>query len=108
MNSEMSVMKLKALAFSVLVAAMSVTGCQQVPTAGAGTAGGGGGAGNGAAGGGYGTGGAGGLRQRRGWLRHGQRRSSTLPADLRNPSSILAQRIIYFDLRPLPTSARNT
>jgi peptidoglycan-associated lipoprotein len=89
MNSEMSVMKLKVLAFSVLVAALSVTGCQQVPTAGAGGTGGVGGAG----GNGYGTGGGNGAGGT-GGTGSGQ----YTPADLRNPGSILAQRVIYFDL----------
>lgn len=107
MNSEMSVMKLKVLAFSVLVAALSVTGCQQVPTAGAGGTGGVGGAG----GNGYGTGGAygngaggtggtgGGYGNGTGGAYgNGTGGGQYTPADLRNPSSILAQRVIYFDL----------
>jgi len=101
MNSEMSVMKLKVLAFSVLVAAaLSVTGCQQVPTAGAGGMGGVGGAG----GNGYGTSGNGaggaygnGTGYGNGGYANGGAGQYT-PADLRNPSSILAQRVIYFDL----------
>ncbi|MEN9422644.1 MAG: peptidoglycan-associated lipoprotein Pal [Pseudomonadota bacterium] len=106
MNSEMSVMKLKVLAFSVLVAALSVTGCQQVPTAGAGGTGGVGGAGgngygtgggNGAGGTG-GTGGAYGNGYGNGGYGNGTGSGQYTPADLRNPGSILAQRVIYFDL----------
>ena len=106
MNSEMSVMKLKVLAFSVLVAALSVTGCQQVPTAGAGGTGGVGGAGgngygtgggNGAGGTG-GTGGAYGNGYGNGGYGNGAGSGQYTPADLRNPGSILAQRVIYFDL----------
>ena len=106
MNSEMSVMKLKVLAFSVLVAALSVTGCQQVPTAGAGGTGGVGGAGgngygtgggNGAGGTG-GTGGAYGNGYENGGYGNGTGSGQYTPADLRNPGSILAQRVIYFDL----------
>lgn len=105
MNSEMSVMKLKVLAFSVLVAALSVTGCQQVPTAGAGGTGGVGGAGgngygtgggNGAGGTG-GTGGAYGNGYGNGGYGNGTGSGQYTPADLRNPGSILAQRVIYFD-----------
>ena len=106
MNSEMSVMKLKVLAFSVLVAALSVTGCQQVPTAGAGGTGGvggvggngyGTGGGNGAGGTG-GTGGAYGNGYGNGGYGNGTGSGQYTPADLRNPGSILAQRVIYFDL----------
>ena len=106
MNSEMSVMKLKVLAFSVLIAALSVTGCQQVPTAGAGGTGGVGGAGgngygtgggNGAGGTG-GTGGAYGNGYGNGGYGNGTGSGQYTPADLRNPGSILAQRVIYFDL----------
>ena len=106
MNSEMSVMKLKVLAFSVLVAALSVTGCQQVPTAGAGGTGGVGGAGgngygtgggNGAGGTG-GTGGAYGNSYGNGGYGNGTGSGQYTPADLRNPGSILAKRVIYFDL----------
>ncbi|MBO0612034.1 peptidoglycan-associated lipoprotein Pal [Thiothrix fructosivorans] len=99
-------MKLKVLAFSVLVAALSVTGCQQVPTAGAGGTGGVGGAGgngygtgggNGAGGTG-GTGGAYGNGYGNGGYGNGTGSGQYTPADLRNPGSILAQRVIYFDL----------
>ena len=101
MNSEMSVMKLKVLAFSVLVAALSVTGCQQVPTAGAGGTGGVGGVGgNGyGTGGGNGAGGTGGTGGAYGnGYGNGTGSGQYTPADLRNPGSILAQRVIYFDL----------
>lgn len=97
-------MKLKVLAFSVLVAAaLSVTGCQQVPTAGAGGMGGVGGAGgNGYGTNGNGAGGTGGAYGNstgygNGGYANGGAGQYT-PADLRNPSSILAQRVIYFDL----------
>lgn len=108
MNSEMSVMKLKVLAFSLLVAAISVTGCQQVPTAGAGGTGGVGGVGGSGANG-YGTGGTGGSGgagnyggsggNYGGGTGYGTGGSGQYtPAELQNPSSILAQRVIYFDL----------
>ncbi|WML87909.1 peptidoglycan-associated lipoprotein Pal [Thiothrix subterranea] len=89
---------MKALVFSVLIAALSVTGCQQVPpnAGGAGgTAGGGYGTGGtgGSAGGGYDTGGYG-----TGGNGYGTGTGQYTPAELRNPSSILAQRVIYFDL----------
>lgn len=83
-------MNTKTLAFSVLIAALSVTGCQQVPPNTAGTAGGG--YGTDGTGGGYGTGGysTGG--------NYGNGTGQYTPAELRNPNSILAQRVIYFDL----------
>ncbi|UJS25002.1 peptidoglycan-associated lipoprotein Pal [Thiothrix winogradskyi] len=94
---------MKALVFSVLVAALSVTGCQQVPpNAGGtgGTAGGGYGTG-GTAGGGYGTGGTAGGGYGTGGTAgggYGTGSGQYTPAELRNPNSILAQRVIYFDL----------
>ena len=97
-------MKLKVLAFSLLVAAISVTGCQQVPTAGAGGTGGVGGSGAN----GYGTGGTGGSGGTGNYGSGGNYGGGTgygtggsgqyTPAELQNPSSILAQRVIYFDL----------
>ena len=101
-------MKLKVLAFSLLVAAISVTGCQQVPTAGAGGTGGVGGVGGSGANG-YGTGGTGGSGgagnyggsggNYGGGMGYGTGGSGQYtPAELQNPSSILAQRVIYFDL----------
>ena len=101
-------MKLKVLAFSLLVAAISVTGCQQVPTAGAGGTGGVGGVGGSGANG-YGTGGTGGSGgagnyggsggNYGGGTGYGTGGSGQYtPAELQNPSSILAQRVIYFDL----------
>ena len=100
MNSETSVMKMKALVFSVLMAALSVTGCQQVPPNTGGTAGGGYGTG-GTAGGGYGTGGTAGGGYGTGGAAgggYGTGSGQYTPAELRNPNSILAQRVIYFDL----------
>jgi peptidoglycan-associated lipoprotein len=96
MNSEMSVMNMKALAFSVLVVAMAVSGCQQVPNAGAGT-GGTGGVGGVGGNGAYGVGGTGGSYGNGSGYNNGSGGQYT-PAELRNPGSILAQRIIYFDL----------
>ena len=98
-------MKLKVLAFSLLVAAISVTGCQQVPTAGAGGTGGVGGSGANGYGAG-GTGGSGGAGNYGGsggnyggGMGYGTGGSGQYtPAELQNPSSILAQRVIYFDL----------
>ena len=98
-------MKLKVLAFSLLVAAISVTGCQQVPTAGAGGTGGVGGSGANGYGAG-GTGGSGGAGNYGGsggnyggGTGYGTGGSGQYtPAELQNPSSILAQRVIYFDL----------
>jgi len=101
MNSEMSVMKMKTLAFSVLIAALSITGCQQVPPNAAGTggtAGGGYGTGGGTAGGGYGTDGYGTGGNYGNGYGNGTGAGQYTPAELRNPSSILAQRVIYFDL----------
>ncbi|WP_028489566.1 peptidoglycan-associated lipoprotein Pal [Thiothrix lacustris] len=98
-------MKMKVLALSVLVIAISITGCQQVPTtAGAGGVGGVGGVG----GNGYGTNGTGygtgtgysngtGTGYNNGGYSNGSGGQYT-PAELQNPSSILAQRVIYFDL----------
>ncbi|WP_139282124.1 peptidoglycan-associated lipoprotein Pal [Thiothrix caldifontis] len=91
-------MNRKTLAISVLVAALSITGCQQVPPNGAGTGGTtGGGYGTGSTtGGGYGTGGYGtGGTYGNGY---GTGTGQYTPAELRNPNSILAQRVIYFDL----------
>jgi peptidoglycan-associated lipoprotein len=97
MNSEMSVMNTKTLAFSVLIAALSITGCQQVPPNAGGTGGtGGNGYGTDGTGGGYGTGGYGtGGNYGNGY---GSGTGQYTPAELRNPNSILAQRVIYFDL----------
>lgn len=86
-------MKIKALVFSVLMATLSVTGCQQVPPNAGGTAGGGYGTGGNTADGGYGTGGYG-----TGGNGYGAGTGQYTPAELRNPNSILAQRVIYFDL----------
>ncbi|WML92030.1 peptidoglycan-associated lipoprotein Pal [Thiothrix lacustris] len=98
-------MKMKVLALSVLVIAISITGCQQVPTtAGAGGVGGVGGNGygtNGTNGTGYGTGtgysNGTGTGYNNGGYSNGSGGQYT-PAELQNPSSILAQRVIYFDL----------
>ena len=101
-------MKMKVLALSVLVIAISITGCQQVPTtAGAGGVGGVGGVGgngygtNGTNGTGYGTGtgysNGTGTGYNNGGYSNGSGGQYT-PAELQNPSSILAQRVIYFDL----------
>lgn len=89
-------MNMKALAFSVLVVAMAVSGCQQVPNAGAGT-GGAGGVGGAGGNGAYGVGGTGGNYGYGSGYNNGSGGQYT-PAELRNPGSILAQRIIYFDL----------
>ncbi|OQX15542.1 MAG: peptidoglycan-associated lipoprotein [Thiothrix lacustris] len=92
-------MKMKTLVFSVLMAAVSVTGCQQAPTNTAGTGGTGGGYGTDGTGGGYGTGGAGGYGTGGNYGNgYGTGAGQYTPAELRNPSSILAQRVIYFDL----------
>lgn len=89
-------MNMKVLASSVLAAAIVVTGCAPQTTAtGTGGVGSGYGTGNGTAGGtdyGYGTGTGGGVN-------YGPGNGSSIytPAELNNPSSILAQRVIYFD-----------
>lgn len=98
-NSEMSVMNMKLLASSVLAVALAVSGCAPQTTA-PGTGGGatgGYGAGTGGAGNnnpyGYGYGsGAGGSGSN-----YGAGSGVYTPAELSNPNSILAQRIIYFD-----------
>lgn len=99
-------MKMKVLASTVLMAALSITGCQQVPpnTAGiGGTTDGGYGTGGTTAGGGYNTGGYGtGGYGAGGNYGNGYGMGTGVgqytPAELRNPTSILAQRVIYFDL----------
>lgn len=85
---------------SLMTAALAMGGCAQQHTAAtAGNAGGGYAAGSGTAGGygtgGYGTGntGAGGY----GSGGYGTGSGTYTPAELNNPNSILAQRIIYFD-----------
>ncbi|HRJ52308.1 MAG TPA: peptidoglycan-associated lipoprotein Pal [Candidatus Thiothrix moscowensis] len=97
-------MKTKALVVSILMsAALLATGCAQQGGSASGgvNAGGGSGYNSGSTGGynsgsggynsgGYNNGGAGGYNGGSGY-------SQYTPADLKNPSSILAQRIIYFD-----------
>lgn len=92
-------MNMKLLASSVLAAALAVAGCAPQTTApgAGGGATGGYGAGNGGAGNnnayGYGYGsGAGGSGSN-----YGAGSGTYTPAELSNPSSILAQRVIYFD-----------
>lgn len=92
-------MNMKALAFSVLVAAMAVSGCAPQNTApgtgGAGSTGYGNGAGGAGAGSyGYGNGTGGNYGYGPGY---GNGNGNYTPADLNNPGSILAQRVIYFD-----------
>jgi peptidoglycan-associated lipoprotein len=86
-------MNMKTLIAYMLVSAFLVTGCaQQGGNAnGAGGVGGAGGAGGyGTNGGAYGNGGAN--------YGGGNGSSQYTPADLRNPNSVLSQRVIYFDL----------
>ncbi|MGB3917893.1 MAG: peptidoglycan-associated lipoprotein Pal [Thiothrix litoralis] len=96
-------MNMKVLALSVLVIALGVTGCQQVPAPSAGGVGGVGVGGVGGVGGnGYGTNGTGGagsgsIGYNNGGYANGGGGQYT-PAELQNPTSILAQRVIYFDL----------
>lgn len=107
----MSVTKIKTLAVTLLVSVALMSGCAQQNahpngTGGAGGNGGYGSGGNGGYGsggnggygnggnGGYGNGGNGGYGN--GGYGNGGNGSYT-PADLRNPNSILSQRVIYFD-----------
>lgn len=91
-------MNIKTLVVAMLVSAvLAISGCAQQggnANGGAGVGGtnggyGSGGAGNGSNGYGYGNGANGGYANGSGQY---------TPADLRNPNSILAQRVIYFDL----------
>ena len=86
----MSVTKIKTLAVTLLVSVALMSGCAQQNAHPNGTGGAGGNGGYGSGGnGGYGNGGNGGYG-------NGGNGSYT-PADLRNPNSILSQRVIYFD-----------
>ena len=104
-NNEMSVMKIKTLAVAIVVSAALISGCaqQNTPPGGAGSTGGTGGAGGaGGAGGygstgGYGNNGYGNGGNGYGGNGYGNGSGQYTPADLRNPNSILAQRVIYFD-----------
>lgn len=104
-NNEMSVMKIKMLAVAIVVSAALISGCaqQNTPPGGAGSTGGTGGAGGaGGAGGygstgGYGNNGYGNGGNGYGGNGYGNGSGQYTPADLRNPNSILAQRVIYFD-----------
>lgn len=92
-------MNIKALATTLLVSAVLATGCTTQSTAPGGSGTVGSGAGN--AGGGYGYNNNGGYNNggygyNNGGYNNGAGGNYT-PADLRNPSSILSQRVIYFD-----------
>lgn len=87
-------MNMKTILAYLLVSAFLVTGCAQQGgnpngTGGAGGAGGAGGYGSNTGGYGYGNGGN---------YATGNGSSQYTPTDLRNPNSVLAQRVIYFDL----------
>ena len=84
-------MKMKALLISIMMAALMVTGCAQ--QGGNANGGANGGNGYGYNNGGYNNGGGNGYNN--GGYNNGN--GQYTPADLRNPNSILAQRIIYFD-----------
>lgn len=89
-------MNIKALATSLLMSAVLATGCaQQGGNPGGGTVGAGG---TGVNGSGYGTDGYNNGGYNGGYNNYGSGSGgSYTPADLRNPSSILSQRVIYFD-----------
>ena len=94
-------MNIKTLVTAVLVSAVLViSGCAQQgnPNAGAGGTGGAGGAGGSGSNYGSGAGGSGSNYGYGGNTGYGSGSGQYTPADLRNPNSILAQRIIYFDL----------
>lgn len=87
-------MNMKVLAFSVLAAALVVSGCAPQTTAT--------GAGTGSAAGGYGAGNTAGGSNPYGYgpgsgVNYGTGSGTYTPAELNNPGSILAQRVIYFD-----------
>lgn len=96
-------MNIKALATTLLVSAVLASGCapQNVNTGGTGTVGAGGSNAGGGTGsnygynnGGYNNGGSG---YNNGGYGNATGSSQYTPADLRNPGSILSQRVIYFD-----------
>ncbi|QTR51240.1 peptidoglycan-associated lipoprotein Pal [Candidatus Thiothrix anitrata] len=94
-------MNIKTLVTAVLVSAVLViSGCAQQgnPNAGSGGIGGAGGAGGSGSNYGSGAGGSGSNYGYGGNTGYGSGAGQYTPADLRNPNSILAQRIIYFDL----------
>ncbi len=107
----MNMTKMKTLAITLLVSTALISGCaqQNTPANGAGGVGGAGGAGgtggygaNGGYGTGYGNGANGGYgtgygNGANGGYGAGNGSGQYTPADLRNPSSILSQRVIYFD-----------